>query len=390
MRVALDGQPLLAPLAGVGHYTRQLVHALARVGPEHHFYVVTPPALRVLGRRRVRRADFPEPNVELIVPGWRASMRAAVARRLGRSPEIGRGVDPPGDVFHATNHMFPFRLRRARSVLTIHDVTVLLFPEWHPPARRALLGRALGPAAGRADRIVAPSHHTRMDILKLLPVEPERVVVVPEGIDPAFEPRPEAEVAARLAPLGLRKGEYLLFLGTIEPRKNLTRLLQAAEAAGPEIGQLVLAGGHGWSDAAIRAAIARLGRAGGVRALGYVPDGLRPPLLAGARAFVYPSLYEGFGLPPLEAMACGTPVLTSNVSALPEVLGDAALYVDPTDVSALAAALTRLWRDDALRADLRARGLAHVSQFSWDRTARLTLDVYRRVLEEAPRSSGRR
>ena len=249
------------------------------------------------------------------------------------------------------------------------------------------MGPALAPAASRADRIITPSHHTREDVLKLLPVEPERVVVVPEGVDLIFKPQPEAEVAERLAPLGLRAGEYLLFLGTIEPRKNLGRLLEAVEAAGATVGLLVLAGGQGWNNAAIRSAIARLTRAGRVRALGYVPDDLRAPLLAGARDFVYPSLYEGFGLPPLEAMACGTPVLTSNVSALPEVMGDAALSVDPTDVSALTAALTRIWGDEALRADLRARGLARASQFSWDRTARLTLDVYHAVLDEAPRSS---
>ena len=387
MRVALDGQPLLAPLAGVGHYTRQLVHALARVGPEHQFCVVAPRPPRAWTRRRVPLVDFPEPNVELIVQGWWEAMRARAERRLGRSPELGGGADPPGDVFHATNHIFPFRVRRVPTVVTIHDVTMLLFPEWHPSRRLALMGPALAPAASRADRIITPSHHTREDVLKLLPVEPERVVVVPEGVDAIFKPQPEAEVAERLAPLGLRAGEYLLFLGTIEPRKNLARLLEAVEAAGATVGLLVLAGGQGWNNAAIRSAIARLTRAGRVRALGYVPDDLRAPLLAGARAFVYPSLYEGFGLPPLEAMACGTPVLTSNVSALPEVMGDAALSVDPTDVSALTAALARIWGDEALRADLRARGLARASQFSWDRTARLTLDVYHAVLDEAPRSS---
>jgi len=245
----------------------------------------------------------------------------------------------------------------------------------------------LAPSATRADRIVTPSEFTRNDVLKLLPVEPERVVVIPGGIDPSFKPQPDAEVATRLAPLGLRPGDYLLFLGTIEPRKNLARLLQAVELAGPKIGPLVLAGGRGWNNAAIRDAIVRLARDGRVRDLGYVPDDLRPALHAGARAFVYPSLYEGFGLPPLEAMACGTPVLTSNVSALPEVMGDAALYVDPHDVSELAGCLTRIWRDDALRADLRARGLARARQFSWDRTARLTIDVYRGLLECECRSS---
>jgi glycosyltransferase involved in cell wall biosynthesis len=388
VRIALDGQPLLAPLAGVGHYTEQLVHALARVGPSHHFYVVAPRPLKALRRGRVPLVEFPEPNVERVIPGWWATMRARVERRLGRNPEMGRGEDPPGDLFHATNHMFPFRLHGMRTVLTVHDVTILKFPQWHPASRLAMMGAGLAPAARRADRIVTPSQYTRRDILELLDVEPERVVVVPGGIDPIFAPQPEADTAARLAPLGLTVGEYLVYLGTIEPRKNLTRLLEAVESA--EIGLLVLAGGHGWHNAIIRGAMARLERAGRVRELGYVPDDLRLPLLAGARAFVYPSLYEGFGLPPLEAMACGTPVLTSNVTALPEVMGDAALYVDPTDAPATAAALTRIWRDDALRADLRARGLARARLFSWDRTARETLDVYRAVLDQAPRPASLR
>jgi len=281
-------------------------------------------------------------------------------------------------------------VRTARTVLTIHDLTILLFPQLHPPKRLALMGPALVPAARRADRIVASSACTRDDVLKLLPVEPERVVVVPGGIDPIFEPKPAAEVAACLAPLGLRAGEYLLFLGTIEPRKNLARLLHAVERAGSEIGPLVLAGEKGWNNAGIRHAVARLARDGRVRDLGYVPDDLRVALYAGARAFVYPSLYEGFGMPPLEAIACGTPVVTSNVSSLPEVMGDAALFVDPEDVSALASGLTRLWRDEALRADLRARGLARAREFSWDRTARLMLDVYRDVLEETGRPAPNR
>jgi glycosyltransferase involved in cell wall biosynthesis len=385
MRIALDGQPLLTPLAGVGHYTRQLIHALARVGPDHHYYVVAPRPLRALTHRRLP-AEFPEPNVEAVIPGWWATLRARVERRLGRSPEIHRGADPPGDVFHATNYVFPFRVRTARTVLSIHDVTILLFPEWHPAARRALMGPALEPAARRADRIVTGSEHTRSDILKLLPVEPERVVVVPDGVDPIFGVKPAEEVAARLAPLGLRAGDYLLFLGTIEPRKNLVRLLEALEATDRDVGPLVLAGGQGWNNGAIRAAIGRLVHAGRVRDLGYVPDDLRPALHGGARAFVYPSLYEGFGLPPLEAMACGTPVLTSNVSSLPEVVGDAAMFVDPEDVASIAASLTRLWHDGDLRADLRARGLARAREFSWDRTARLTLEVYRDVFAEAGRS----
>jgi alpha-1,3-rhamnosyl/mannosyltransferase len=187
-------------------------------------------------------------------------------------------------------------------------------------------------------------------------------------------------VDAALAPLGLVYGAYVLFLGTLEPRKNIGRLLEAAMKAGADVGPLVLAGVDGWGNDELRPRIADLARQGRVRPLGYVPETLRPTLLGGARAFIYPSLYEGFGLPPLEAMACGTPVVTSDVSSLPETVGDAALLIDPLDVDGLAGAIRRLWDDEALRRDLRARGLARAREFSWERTARLTLEAYAAAL----------
>ena len=235
-------------------------------------------------------------------------------------------------------------------------------------------------SAEGADRIIAVSCHTKDDIVKYLGVEPDRVAVVPLAVDPSLRPLPRDEIDAALAPLGLAHGTYLLFLGTIEPRKNVGRLLDAVIAAGPEVGPLVLAGGLGWGNDELRPRIADLTKRGRVRAIGYVSEALRASLLGGARALVYPSLYEGFGLPPLEAMACGTPVVTSGVSSLPEVVGDAALLVNPLDVDQLAGAIERLWHDEPLRADLRARGLARSQQFTWERTARLTLDVYAAAL----------
>jgi alpha-1,3-rhamnosyl/mannosyltransferase len=380
VRVALDGQPLLAPLAGVGHSTRQLVHALARVEPGHRYSVVAPRPLRALRGARLPSGTFPEPNVEVAISGWWAAMAARVRRRLARDAVL-KLPGEPFDVFHGTNNVFPYLVRSARRVLTVHDLTFLRFPEWHPPRRLALMVPELAPAVRRADRIIAPSQSTRDDLVRLLSVDPERVAVVPMGVATSFTPCPAAALEAGLAPFGLRRGEYLLFMGTIEPRKNLVRLLEAVELVGPKIGRLVVAGGQGWRDGRIRAAMAGLEAAGRVQRLGYVADDARAVLLSGARAFVFPSLYEGFGLPPLEAMACGAPVVTSNVASLPEVVGDAALLVDPEDVEALAAALDRIWNDDALRARLRERGLLRAAEFSWERTARLTLDVYRSVLD---------
>jgi alpha-1,3-rhamnosyl/mannosyltransferase len=172
---------------------------------------------------------------------------------------------------------------------------------------------------------------------------------------------------------------YLLFMGTIEPRKNLLRLLHAAELAGSRIGPLVIAGANGWGSDEVASRIHSLQRAGRLTYLGYVPDEVRPALISGARAFVYPSLYEGFGLPILESMSCGVPVLASNVSSLPEVVGDAGVMVDPQDVDAIAAGMTRLWQDDALRRELAAKGLKRARSFSWERTASQTLSVYKQL-----------
>ena len=373
MRIAFDGQPLIGLRFGIGHYTDQLIRAVARADRNARCVVVCPRPINPF--RALPTLSFADPNVELLVPGWWGGLIGRVRRRLGIPASLEALVGPV-DVFHATNYLLMHPVQRAKRVVSIHDLTLILFPEWHPAKRLRHMRAGLRASAEAADRIIAVSRATKDDIVKHLAVDPERVAVVPEGVDSSCRPLPRAEVEAALAPLGLAYGAYLLFLGTIEPRKNIGRLLDAAMQAGADVGPLVLAGADGWGNDELRPRIADLTRQGRVRALGYVPETLRPPLLGGARAFLYPSLYEGFGLPLLEAMACGTPVVTSDVSSLPEVVGDAALLIDPLDVDGLAGAIRRLWDDDILRSDLRARGLVRAREFSWERTARLTLEAY--------------
>ena len=377
MRIAYDGAPLVGNRFGIGHYTDHLIRAVTRVDADTRAVVVAPWPVNPL--RPMPSLSFAEPNVEVPRPG----LPTRVSRRLRElvgAPATLEALVGRVDVFHATNFLLTHPVERARRVVTVHDLTVLLFPQWHPAERLREMRAGLPVSAAVADHIIAVSQATKDDVVKHLAIDPARVTVVPLAVDESFRPLPRADVETALAPLGLVPGEYLLFLGTREPRKNLARLLDAVSAMGAEVGPLVLAGADGWGTDDLRPRIAVLGRQGRVRALGYVPEALRPSLLCGARVFVYPSLYEGFGLPPLEAMACGTPVITSNVSALPETVGDAALLIDPTDVDALAGAIRRLWRDDALRADLHARGLTRARDFSWERTARLTLAVYTTVL----------
>jgi alpha-1,3-rhamnosyl/mannosyltransferase len=373
VRIAFDGIPLLGERFGIGHYTAHLIGAVARADPRARCVVVCPWPVNPF--RPCAPIRFVEPNVEVPQPGLPRRLHRRVREKLGVEAPLEALIGRV-DVFHATNFLFPHRLRGARRVVSIHDLTVLLSPTWHPAERVREMSAGLRASAQAADRIIADSQNTKNDIVTHLAVEPSRVAVVPLAVGPAFRPLPPEEVDAALAPLGLAHGRYLLFLGTLEPRKNLGRLLDAVTLLEADIGPLVLAGADGWGTDELRPRIAALARSGRVRSLGYVPESLRTPLLAGARAFVYPSLYEGFGWPPLEAMACGAPVITSNVSSLPEVVGEAALLVDPLDVGGLAAGIRRLWHDEGLRADLRTRGLARASRFTWDTTARLTLEVY--------------
>jgi glycosyltransferase involved in cell wall biosynthesis len=376
VRIAYDGIPLVGQRSGIGYYTEHLIRAVARADRQARCVVVGPWPVKSL---RPFPLSFAESNIELPQPGLSRRLYRRIRDELG-VPAPLEALIGPVDVFHGTNFLLTHPVREAKRVVSIHDLTVMLFPQWHPAERLREMHAGLQASVEAADRIIADSHHTKNDIVKHLHVEPDRVAVVPLAVDPSLRPLPRDEIDTALAPLGLAHGTYLLFLGTIEPRKNVGRLLDAVIAAGPDVGPLVLAGGLGWGNDALSPRIADLVRQGRVRALGYVPEPLRVRLLGGARALVYPSLYEGFGLPPLEAMACGTPVVTSGVSSLPEVVGDAALLVNPLDVDELTGAIKRLWHDETLRADLRARGRARSQQFTWELTARRTLDVYAAAL----------
>ncbi|MDY7077799.1 MAG: glycosyltransferase family 1 protein [Chloroflexota bacterium] len=268
-------------------------------------------------------------------------------------------------------------------VVTIHDLSFIRFPNLFRPANRLYLTVLTRLSARRARRLIAVSAHAATETAQLLGVPSERIDVVYHGVDPAFRPLPPDEIATFRQRQGLPE-RFLLFVGTLEPRKNLVRLVEAFARIPESNGRvgLVLAGGKGWLYNELFARVEALGLSEVVIFPGYVVNDELPLWLNAATILAYPSVYEGFGLPVLEAQACGTPVLTSNVSSLPEAAGDAALMVDPYDVESLAAGLNRLLTDEPLRHELRERGLAHARQFSWPCTAQETARVYRRVLAE--------
>ena len=375
MKIAIDGYPLVPPRAGIGQYTYHLIKALARVEPAHEYVVMYPRLTRSLRMREAPK--FAEKCVRVVSEGRFRALRLRVQRKLGIGTPVERSIGS-FDVYHATNYVFTHAVKRARRVVTIHDLTLVLFPEWHPRARVNSMTHEIARSLEIADHILADSAATRDDIIKHFSVRSERISVVPLAADRSFRPSPAADIQQVLSAWGLVQDGYLLFMGTIEPRKNLPRLLQAVELAGSRIGPLVIVGADGWGSDEVARHIEKLQRTGSLSYLGYVPDSARPALINGARAFVYPSLYEGFGLPVLEAMACGVPVLASNVSSLPEVVGDAGLLVDPCDVDAIARGMVRLWQDEALRHELSRRGLERARGFSWEKTASQTLSAYAR------------
>jgi len=305
--------------------------------------------------------------------------RSDVVRLLTQLPALARSTG--ASLVHCT-YAAPPR-SPAPTVLTVHDVSFLRYPQAFTLRDRALLGTAVPYSARRAAAVIVPSEHTRGEVIELLHVPAERVHVTPEAADAAFRPVAAAERTGALRRCGIG-GPYLLSLGNLQPRKNLPRLLEAwrrlRDAGGLEGHRLVLAGGvHGKREPVSRL-VAELGLTGDVVLPGYVDAADLPALYSGATAFVFPSLYEGFGLPVLEAMACGTPVACAEAASLPEVAGDAALLFDPLDAEAIAASLGALLGDAGLRSALAARGLSRAASFTWAACARATLAAYETAL----------
>jgi glycosyltransferase involved in cell wall biosynthesis len=288
------------------------------------------------------------------------------------------------DLVHDPNGIAPFLGldARVRRIVTLHDTCAYIYPGKHNRLDNWRYHTLLPRAARQADAVITVSECSRVDLMQHLQLPLARIHSTSEGIDPKFRPAADDQRCAEaLARYGIDR-PYILYVGSLNARKNIGRLFAAYKQLldqHPTI-KLVVGGKRQWQAGEIDTALNRFNLHGAVHFTGYIADGDLPAIYSAAEVFVFPSLYEGFGLPPLEAMACGTPVVTSNVSSLPEVVGDAALTVDPYDVNALAAAIGRLLTDTSLRRELRVRGLAHAAQFTWERSARETLAVYEDVL----------
>ena len=369
MRIAFDGTTLTPGRTGVGYYTEHLLQHLAREVES------TGDELVVISNQPVD-TQVPLPPHVRVHEGHRFPIRIGwMQLRAARALEA---LAP--DVAHFTNGMVPAGAA-VSTVVTIHDMSLRLYPQCHP-VRRLLLNRPLMHVAiQRASAIVTVSHSTRRDLLRLHGLAPERVSVVHEAASPVFRPiRDRARLDGIRAKYGL-PDRFILYVGTIEPRKNLPRLIDAfAQARRAGIGHdLVCVGPYGWSSRDLVGRIEQLGLSGHVHFTGYVPFDDLPVIYNLGELFVFPSLYEGFGLPVVEAMASGTPVLTANTSSLVEIAGDGAETVDPMNTEALGHAILRLLTDEPRRRDLAERGRQRSRAFSWSQTARDMLAVYQRA-----------
>ena len=370
--ITLDISAAVHHRAGLGRYASSLSRALtAQIPDQLGFFYNAEQGIEPLPGLE----SYPQRTVAWGYKPWRMSVWLAQLARLPFNRLL-----PETTLFHATEHLL-LPLRGIPTVLTVHDLIFRHLPEHHKRLNRWYLNATLPLYCRRATHIIAVSEATRRDLLAAYGLPADKITVIHEAADPRFKPSaPEALARVRLD-YDLPP-EYLLYVGTIEPRKNLPRLLHAWEPlykagiAPP----LVIVGRRGWLADDFYAALERSSCREAVLFTGYVRDADLPALYAGARAFVFPSLYEGFGLPPLEAMACGTPVICSASSSLPEVVGEAALTFDAEDTAALRAALHRLLSHPDLRVELRARGLRRAQQFSWERAATETLALYRRLL----------
>jgi glycosyltransferase involved in cell wall biosynthesis len=374
MRVGIDGYPLAEPRTGVGHYTLELARALALISPTDDFELVSPAPFDPAAQNEIELAGLSNlhtstPKASSIRGHWWSIGLPLYARRAGF------------DLFHGTNFDVPLWQRR-HSVVTIHDLSAILYPETHR-ARMVRRSRLRLPLVVRiADMIITPTESVKREICQHLGVREDKVRAIPSAARPSFQPMPFPETAAIRKRLGVAD-EFLLFVGTLEPRKNLLTLLRAFAQIVSQTTlrpQLVIAGGEGWLMDGMFDFIRQADLSGRLVLTGYLSDEDLRALYSSCRVFVYPSIYEGFGLPPLEALACGAPVIAGRIAALQETLGNAARLVEPLDVDALAGNLIELLEDETQRLRLAAAGPEQAARFSWAKTARLTLDVYERLL----------
>ncbi|MFN3476623.1 MAG: glycosyltransferase family 4 protein [Candidatus Methylomirabilales bacterium] len=372
MRIGIEGKVLTRRIGGIGRYAINLVKALLSLSAQEH------PDMEFV--------IFTAPQTDRGILDGLGAVSCDRFRRVKSSLLRSSFLLPAGvfleriDVFHGLDQSgIPLFLKKGKYVVTLHDVITLTLPRAFPLKRRLVLTAALSRIRRQADRVIVPSEAAGEDVVRYLKVDRGKIIVIPWGCEQRFQASGDRK---RLEKVRRRYGlpdRYALFLGTLEPRKNVTTLVKAFSLLTTKLDQnlkLVITGDRGWGYEGLFKTIEALGLHDHVLFTGFVNDEDLPDLYRGALLFVYPSLYEGFGLPILEAMASGVPVIASNTSSMPEVAEDAAILVDPHDPEALASAMAMVLTNEELREELRQKGIARARRFSWEAVARKTLEVY--------------
>ena len=371
MRIGIDARLVYYSQAGISQYTLRLIQGLAESGGkprdrENEFFI--------LQSRKDKRIIVDKPNFKR-VSLWTPSHHRFEQHTL--RVEISHlGLD----VLHSPDFIPPFH-RHCKSIITIHDLAFLVYPHFLTKESARYYGQ-IDQAVKLTDHIIAVSESTKRDTIRLLGAPEHKITVIYESADPIYRPVNDREILKQTKTKYHITGDFILFVSTIEPRKNLPTLLKAygqlLDSYKADV-RLAVVGRRGWLSEEVFTLVEKLKLTNDILFLGRVPVEDLLHLYNAAQLLVQPSFYEGFGLPPLEAMACGTPVVVSNVSSLPEVVGDAGLLVDPENASEITVAIWRVLTDEALRAELIAKGLKRAHCFSWEKTARQTLELYRRV-----------
>ncbi len=375
-RIALDYTPALQQTGGIGRYARELTGALAAIDQSNAYRLFAAGA-------SIGNLPAP-PGANFIWKPTRLTSKwlARLWHRLGLPLPI-EVFTGPIDLYHATDFVLPPTRSAARSLLTVHDLSFVRVPSAASPPLKAYLDAVVPPSVKAADHILADSEATKADLIELYRTREDKISVLYSGVDARFKRIEDADAIRSLRrKYDLEDIRYILSVGTVQPRKNYSRVVEALAALRQSgLGlHYVIAGGRGWLQDELRETIARTGMEQYVHLLGLVEDSDLPALYSGARMLAMVSLYEGFGLPVLEAMACGAPVITSNLSSLPEVGGSAARLVDPHDSDAIRDAIFQIETNQASRNQLIEAGYRQVEKFSWECSARQLKSIYEDML----------
>jgi glycosyltransferase involved in cell wall biosynthesis len=372
MRIGIDATALPPQPVGAGNYIIQLIRALASLNVNDEFVIFAHQKGHAL-------INLPEKDsFEWIIledrnPGSRLIWEQTLFPQLVKKSGV--------NLLHSLHYTRPMKLPCA-SVVTFHDMTFFLYPELHTRAKRLFFPLAIRASARRADALIAVSESTRQDVIRVLGISPEKIITIQSGVDPAFRPINDTVAKGKIAEKYDLPERFILYVGLIEPRKNLPMLISAFKRfidSGKDY-KLVLVGSYGWMYEKLLKQINNLDLEGMIYFTGYVSQEDLPLVYNLSSLFVYPTIYEGFGLPVLEAMACGVPVITTDVSSLPEIVGEAGMLVPVNDVEALYGAMIAVLGDEDVRRKMINKGMQRAAKFTWEQTAKLTFQVYQQVM----------